>query len=49
MMKPLRRWVMMATAKDDRRNHVGNDTWEVKLAIILSRGGSRETRAKRRS
>ena len=50
MTKPPRRWGMMVTAKDDRRNRFGNGTcWEVNLAIMLSRGGSRKTRAERRS
>jgi hypothetical protein len=38
----------MVTAKDDRRNRLVNGTWEVNLAIMLSRGGSRETRAERK-
>ncbi len=41
--KPPKRWVMMVTAKDDGRNCLGNGTWEVNQAIMLSRGGSRET------
>jgi hypothetical protein len=40
MMKPPRRWGMMVTAKDDLRNRLVNGTWEVKLVIMLSRGGS---------
>jgi len=49
MTKPSRRRVMMVTAKDDLRNHLRNGTWEVKLAIMLSHGRSRETQAERRS
>jgi hypothetical protein len=49
MTKPPRRWGMMVTTKDDRRNRFVNGTWELNLAIMLSRGGSRETRAERRS
>ena len=48
MTKPSSRWVMMATTKDDCRNCLGNGTWEMKLATMLSHGGSRETRAERR-
>ena len=49
MTRPPRRWVMMVTTKDHRRNRLGNGTLEVKLVIMLSRGGSRETQAERRS
>ena len=47
--KPPRKWMMIVTAKDDLGNSFGNGTGEVKLTIMLSRGGSRETRANRRS
>jgi len=49
MEKPLRKWMMIVTAKDDLGNRLGNGTGEVKLTIMLSRGGSREIRASRRS
>jgi hypothetical protein len=49
MTKPPRRWGMTVTAKDDRGHRLVNGMWEVNLAIMLSRGGRRETRAERRS
>ena len=45
MEKLPRKWMMIVTTKDGLGNRFGNGTGEVKPTMMLSRGGSRETRA----